>query len=365
MQYSTDGVTWKSVSGTRVALSAAEVRQALAHQIRVIARGDGVTTIDSDIQYVKITKFHIPDNVIGIAPTGNDNTGKIMNVDPSMEYRNVLEATWHGIGSNPITGLYAGTYLVRMRGTGSTAPSDTVTVYVGKSSPSVLPKAATPGADFNAQIMVLSGIKGNRFSLDGGNHWNYTDSTDHIILKSGDLHTDTGIKLYRPGDGVTTSDSDMQVITLKKANPPYGITAASATNTTLGAIGGLQSCMEYSVKGLGDWKSATRNVVLLPAGIYWVRTKGAYTTLPSDPIEVVITKSVFSQPIVIQSAPANTRLVNKQVQVALNAYGFDCGKPDGIVGKKTKAAIKKFQKLHGLKQDGKITPEVKALLKIK
>lgn len=48
----------------------------------------------------------------------------------------------------------------------------------------------------------------------------------------------------------------------------------------------------------------------------------------------------------------------KAVQTKLNAIGYSCGTPDGIAGKNTKAAVKSFQKLCGLKnQSGNITNE--------
>ncbi len=42
----------------------------------------------------------------------------------------------------------------------------------------------------------------------------------------------------------------------------------------------------------------------------------------------------------------------KEVQKRLNNLGYDCGKADGIIGKKTKAAIKAFEKDNDLKADG-------------
>ena len=42
----------------------------------------------------------------------------------------------------------------------------------------------------------------------------------------------------------------------------------------------------------------------------------------------------------------------RELQVRLNANGFSCGKADGILGKKTKAAVVSYQKAHGLKVDG-------------
>lgn len=41
-----------------------------------------------------------------------------------------------------------------------------------------------------------------------------------------------------------------------------------------------------------------------------------------------------------------------ELQVALNASGFDCGEPDGFPGTKTQAAIRRYQASAGLPQDG-------------
>lgn len=44
----------------------------------------------------------------------------------------------------------------------------------------------------------------------------------------------------------------------------------------------------------------------------------------------------------------------KDVQEALNNEGYDCGTPDGVVGKNTKAAIKQYQKDNSLKVTGTV-----------
>jgi hypothetical protein len=51
----------------------------------------------------------------------------------------------------------------------------------------------------------------------------------------------------------------------------------------------------------------------------------------------------------------------KAAQNALTKAGFKCS-PDGIMGKKTKAAIKKFQKKNGLKVNGKLDKATRAKL---
>ncbi len=54
----------------------------------------------------------------------------------------------------------------------------------------------------------------------------------------------------------------------------------------------------------------------------------------------------------------------KNIQGILNNNGFDAGKPDGVIGAKTKTAIKGFQNSIGMKADGEITDKlVQELLK--
>ena len=48
----------------------------------------------------------------------------------------------------------------------------------------------------------------------------------------------------------------------------------------------------------------------------------------------------------------------KAVQEALNNAGYECGKPDGAAGKKTKAAISAFQKDNGLAETGTVPYEL-------
>lgn len=54
------------------------------------------------------------------------------------------------------------------------------------------------------------------------------------------------------------------------------------------------------------------------------------------------------------SSDSNTadRKTVRKVQKKLNELGYSCGTPDGIMGSKTKRALKNFQKDNGLKADG-------------
>lgn len=48
----------------------------------------------------------------------------------------------------------------------------------------------------------------------------------------------------------------------------------------------------------------------------------------------------------------------RNIQAILNKTGYDAGQPDGLMGKKTIAAIKAFQKSNGMADDGNITEEL-------
>jgi murein L,D-transpeptidase YcbB/YkuD len=55
-------------------------------------------------------------------------------------------------------------------------------------------------------------------------------------------------------------------------------------------------------------------------------------------------------------------LTNKDIQIALKNAGLYNGQINGKIGKKTKRAIREFQKANGLKADGKVGPKTKDLL---
>ncbi|MBL8573503.1 MAG: hypothetical protein JNM13_07475 [Hyphomicrobiaceae bacterium] len=55
------------------------------------------------------------------------------------------------------------------------------------------------------------------------------------------------------------------------------------------------------------------------------------------------------------------KTIEYRVQVALNAAGFDCGKPDGVIGIRTRQAIMDFRAARGLPKQtdlAKITPDL-------
>jgi His-Xaa-Ser repeat protein HxsA len=65
-----------------------------------------------------------------------------------------------------------------------------------------------------------------------------------------------------------------------------------------------------------------------------------------------------------KSSNSASKSVIKKVQKKLNELGYDCGTPDGIMGKKTKKALKEYQEDYDLTVDGVIGKEVKKSLGI-
>ena len=51
-----------------------------------------------------------------------------------------------------------------------------------------------------------------------------------------------------------------------------------------------------------------------------------------------------------------------QFQADLNALGFDLGTPDGVLGRKSRAALRQYQKSKGLAADGFATASLLTML---
>lgn len=92
--------------------------------------GDGVNTLDSDKQYLYLTKFDAPKGISTISATSS-SFGYINGVNDSMEYASANDTAWNDIpqGANCIA-VPAGTYYVRRQGIDNVLPSDIVSVTV-------------------------------------------------------------------------------------------------------------------------------------------------------------------------------------------------------------------------------------------
>jgi len=88
--------------------------------------------------------------------------------------------------------------------------------------------------------------------------------------------------------------------------------------------------------------------------------KGKVESASRGPSTVVVTGATGNEGYLYKTGKAS--LTKKDIQLALKNAGFYNGQIDGKIGKKTKKAIREFQKANGLKADGKVGLKTKDLL---
>ena len=156
----------------------------------------------------------------------------------------------------------------------------------------VLPQEATPSATFTAtgdNGGTLSNVDTTmKYSVDGGTTW---------IAITGEPMAITGVtaandvKVYKPGNGTTTADSEVQTIDVTQAAQPAGVDKADCTTPQQndGQITGVETTMEYRLSGTSGWTAVTVNPVTgLGSGSYEVRVKASGTVLASGTVIVTI-----------------------------------------------------------------------------
>jgi localization factor PodJL len=55
------------------------------------------------------------------------------------------------------------------------------------------------------------------------------------------------------------------------------------------------------------------------------------------------------------AAPGSSASLVSRAQALLNRLGYDAGTPDGLMGARTREAIKSFERKNGLEETGKVT----------
>ena len=128
MKYSTDGgTTWNDITGETMEITGVTAD----NDVKVYQPGDGMDTLDSEIQTIDVTQVAMP-TVSGVACTTiEQNDGQITGVDTTMEYRLDGDSGWTAITGNPVTGLTNGTYEVRVKASGTVLASTAATVAIG------------------------------------------------------------------------------------------------------------------------------------------------------------------------------------------------------------------------------------------
>ncbi len=231
------------------------------------------------------------------AETGDKEYVSVLLCDSSdtvLYYGNIAQNSESGTATVSLpSGLAAGSYKLKVFS--EQCNGDYKTDYASafqEITLTILQKEATPRAVFNAandNSGTLSNVEpGMKYSVDGGSTWNgITDTTMAItgVTASND------VKVYKPGNGITTSDSAVQTIDVTQAEPPTGVLAVDCTTSEQndGQITGVDSTMEYKLSTASEWTSISGNTVSgLANGTYEVRVKADGTVLASAAATVTI-----------------------------------------------------------------------------
>ena len=121
--------------------------------------------------------------------------------------------------------------------------------------------------------------------------------TPYLPPQTGETMEITGVtaeqdvKVYKPGNGTTTSDSKVQTIDITQAAQPTGIDKADCTTSKQnnGQITGVDTTMEYKLSTGSGWTTINANPLIgLTDGTYEVRVKASGTVLASTAVTVTI-----------------------------------------------------------------------------
>lgn len=280
--YSSD--SWKDVPEGATSVT---VSLAMSTDVQVVRKGDGGYILDSAPQIIKVTQGVISGTVTKTNCTNIlNNDGTMAGVTDQMEYKLDSDYDWTPVpeGATVVTGLRNGKYYVRVKATSTMLPSNSITIYI---EAFVGTKEATPNAIFTATGTnngILSGVDNTMvYSVNGDSAWIAITGTSMDITG---VTPAKGIKVKRLGNGSTTTDSDIQTITVTKVAIPTA-SAIDCTNALSqdGKILGVSDQMEYKPASDSDWTSVPESateITGLGSGIYHLRVKASGTRLASE-----------------------------------------------------------------------------------
>ncbi|MBR5217472.1 MAG: LPXTG cell wall anchor domain-containing protein, partial [Oscillospiraceae bacterium] len=230
------------------------------------------------------------------APVGANEYVSVLLVNEDVEishYGRIANNSASGTAEIDIPALTAGNYYLVVFN--EQCNGDYATDYVGDSvsipltvilNPQDAPQAAFTANGDSAG--VLSGLQtGTKYSTDGGATWNTADGATAQLTG---VSAANDIKLYIPGDGTSTDDSEEQVIDVTQpAAPSVTKTDCTDYDNNDGTIAGVDSTMEYKKTGDAGWTPVTgTSITDLEPGTYLVRVKATGTALASNGKSVVI-----------------------------------------------------------------------------
>lgn len=141
-----------------------------------------------------------------------------------------------------------------------------------------------------SELTQLPDNNGNLLTYKWNNAETYWLLRSPVSTKTQYLYGADDVKVYQPGDGTTTSDSDIQTIDVTQAAQP----AASGVDCTTaeqndGKLTGVDNTMEYRLSSSSKWTEITGTEVTgLADGTYEVRVKANGTVLASEAVTVTI-----------------------------------------------------------------------------
>ena len=296
----TNGMKYQIGSGEWIDINTSEninLTDLSACTISVVKKGNNIiTSIDSIAQVIEVIKAETP-NLEPIQPSTIGGSGSIP-MTTAHEYSSDGGSTWNGASGETV--LAVGTYLVRVKATGTVLTSDnqslTITAFTGTQEP-------TPTATFTAtgpDTGTLSGVDSQmKYRIVSGN-WTEVTSSNDISLTGLSACT---ISVVRKGNGTTTTDSIIQSIDVNKAATPpmVGKTDCTTPSNNNGTLTGITAAMEYKLSTASSWTNGNVNasdITDLAAGTYHVRVKATGTVLASDNQELTIAAFVKSTPSV-------------------------------------------------------------------
>lgn len=283
-----NGVTWAAIPSISIQLNDNDMIHAVKTGYILLKRV--VDGVESDIQVLPVVRNVAPKGVKTHWTDGH--SGKITGVDATMQYKKSSSSKWIDIYSTQIDGLVAGNYDIRRKGINSFIESLAITVTVEKESHE---KQNAPNAKFDGYSLCIKDCEGCMISFDGQKTWTSVITANNYYVNENVINPAYGICLFKPSTD-TKLQSDVQYIAISKQVAPSGLGSVAATPSVLGKIVGVDASMQCRSALQNAWTDITGNEVVLPAGIYYVRRKGANQCIPSDAVQVTVNVAADGTP---------------------------------------------------------------------
>ncbi|ETT61943.1 cell wall/surface repeat protein [Paenibacillus sp. FSL R7-277] len=271
----------------------------LGSSLSLVKQGNASTTIDSAAQTLNIpARPAAPAGVTATDETAiHAKDGTLTNVTTAMEYRKGTAGAWTDVTGTTVTGLAPGVYEVRMKATATAFSSAAVEVTVTSFASEA---EVTPAAVIDYAAERLTGlIPEGGYTVNGTA---VTATTDGTLPLDGSW-LGTTLIIVKTGDGVTTTDSDAQVLSVPaRQAAPVGVSVTDVTynGANDGTLQNLTVQMEYQIGDTEAWTEVTdTSITGLAPGTYYVRVKATSTDFASAIAQV----TVHDSDAVIPAAP--------------------------------------------------------------